>query len=46
MQQFVHNVLELKILKFENAQVIAKAAGYENVSDFFNKSTGGVERHV
>lgn len=44
MQQFVHNVLEgTQDLKVENAQVIAKATGYENVSDFFNKSTGGVE---
>ena len=44
MQRFVHNVLEgTQDLKVENAQVIAKAAGYENVSDFFNKSTGGVE---
>ena len=44
MQQFVHNVLEgTQDLKVENAQVIARVAGYENVLDFFNKSTGGVE---
>ena len=44
IRQFVHSVLEgTQDLKVENAQVIARAAGYENVSDFFNKSTGGVE---